>query len=145
MKQYKTTTNSNRYEKFELFKWLGLTCLNSNINIHHWIDSVHMWIEERFNKTKKKRQIKTLNMIVRWSAFSLSVLADIILNVVTFKWWLWLLCLAEHLSWQLLPTSFAGCNHAFTFLVGTKGFQSPTNRRIFADVIVFPINIWVDP
>ena len=41
---YKTTTNSNRYEKFELFKWLGLTCLNS-INIHHWIDSVHLWIE----------------------------------------------------------------------------------------------------
>ena len=80
-------------------------------------------------------------MIVRRSAFSLSMLADFIQNIVTFKQWLLLLCLAQHLSWQLLATCFAGCNHAFTFLVGTKNFQSPTNRRIFADVIVFPISI----
>ena len=78
-------------------------------------------------------------MIVRRSAFSLSMLADFIRNIVTFKQWLLLLCLAQHLSWQLLGTSFAGCNHAFTFLVGIKNFQSPTNRRIFADVIVFPL------
>ena len=78
-------------------------------------------------------------MIVGRSAFSLSVLADFIRNIVTFKQWLSLLCLAEHLSWQLLATSFVGCNHAFTFLVGTKNFQSPTNTRIFADVIVFPL------
>ena len=71
----------------------------------------------------------------------LSVLADFIRNIVTFKQWLLLICLAEHLSWQLLVTSFAECNHAFTFLVGSKNFQSPTNRRIFADVIVFPISI----
>ena len=80
-------------------------------------------------------------MIVRRSAFPLSVLADFIRNIVTFKQWLLLICLAEHLSWQLLVTSFAECNHAFTFLVGSKNFQSPTNRRIFADVIVFPISI----
>ena len=80
-------------------------------------------------------------MIVGRSAFSLSMLADFIRNIVTFKQWLLLLCLAEHLSWQLLATSFAGYNYAFTFLVGTKNFQSPTNRRIFADVIVFAISI----
>ena len=72
---------------------------------------------------------------MRRSAFSLLVLADFI-NRYDHR-----LCLAEHLSWQLLPSSFAGCNHAFIFLVGTEGFQSPPNRRIFADVIVFAIGI----
>ena len=90
-------------------------------------------------RKKQKWRIKTLNMIVRRSAFSLSGLAHFIRNIVTIKQWLLLLCLAEHLRWQWLATSFAGCNHAFTFLVGTKNFQSPRNRRIFADVIVFPL------
>ena len=78
-------------------------------------------------------------MIVRRSAFSLSVLAHFIRNIATIKQWLLLLCLAEHLRWQWLATTFAECNHAFTFLVGTKNFQSPRNRRILADVIVFPL------
>ena len=72
MKQYKTTTNSNRYEKFELFKRLGLTCLNSNINIHQWI--VQFIYELRSDLITRKKKGGGANKDFEYDCASIGIL-----------------------------------------------------------------------